>query len=165
MHVVFNCPKCQAAGFGALPPPDGMLHCQDCNWSRSVPAEATSGSAPEQCAVCGCGDLWRQKDFPQGLGLFFVALGAIISTIAWAYHMPLTALGTLLGFAALDLVLYTIMPDVLVCYRCRARYRDTPVGAEFPRFNLETAERYRQEAARLERAAPSAGPSSRVNSH
>jgi hypothetical protein len=105
--------------------------------------------APARCVVCGCHDLWRQKDFPQGLGLFFVALGALISTIAWAYHMPLTALGTLMGFAALDLLLYVFMPDVLVCYRCHARYRHAALNAAHPRFNLETAERYRQEAARL----------------
>jgi cytochrome c553 len=102
--------------------------------------------------VCGCDDLWRQKDFPQRVGLAMVALGAILSTIAWAYHMPATALGVLLGFALVDLVLFTVMKDVLVCYRCHARYGDVTFRDDQPRFNLETAERYRQEAARLEEA-------------
>jgi hypothetical protein len=93
--------------------------------------------------------LWRQKDFPQRLGLAMVALGAVLSTIAWAYHLPATALGVLLAFALVDLLLYTFMKDVLVCYRCQARFRHADLGEDYPRFNLETAERYRQEAARV----------------
>ncbi len=79
-----------------------------------------------------------------------VALGAILSTIAWAYHLPATALGVLLAFALADLLLFTFMKDVLVCYRCQARFRHADLGEDYPRFNLETAERYRQETARLD---------------
>jgi len=81
-----------------------------------------------------------------------VALGAILSTIAWAYHLPATALGVLLAFALVDLLLFAFMKDVLVCYRCHARYRHADLGEDYPRFSLEKAERYRQEAARLEAA-------------
>jgi hypothetical protein len=87
-----------------------------------------------------------------------VAMGAILSTIAWAYHLPATALGVLLGFALVDLLLFTLMKDVLVCYRCNARYRDAALGEDYPRFNLEKAERYRQEAARLEAAGGPRSP-------
>ena len=78
-----------------------------------------------------------------------VALGALLSTIAWMQYMPVTAIGVLLGFAFVDLMLYTFMPDVLVCYRCAARFRHAILSKHHPRFNLETSERYRQEAARL----------------
>lgn len=78
-----------------------------------------------------------------------VALGALLSTIAIAFYYPATALGILLAFAFADLLLYVLMPDVLVCYRCQSRHRHTQPGESVPRFNLETAERYRQEAARL----------------
>ena len=44
------------------------------------------------------------------------------------------------------------MRDVLVCYRCQARHRHTPLDGRHERFNLETHERYRQEALRLEAA-------------
>lgn len=104
---------------------------------------------PVRCLVCGCGDLWRQKDFPQKLGLALVALGALLSTIAIAYYYPATSLGILLAFALADLALYVFMPDVLVCYRCHARHQHTDPGESYPRFELETAERYRQEQARL----------------
>ena len=56
----------------------------------------------------------------------------------------------LLFFALIDLLLFTFMKDVLVCYACQARYKDADWHDDHPRFNLETAERYRQEAARLE---------------
>jgi hypothetical protein len=115
-----------------------------------LPDDVRENAAPQRCLVCGCDDLWRQKDFPQRVGLAMVALGAVLSTIAWAYHLPATALGILLGFALVDLLLFTFMKDVLVCYRCHARYRDVPFRDDHPRFNLETAERYRQEAARLD---------------
>lgn len=102
-----------------------------------------------ECAVCGCRDLWRQKDFPQKLGLFCVVLAASLSTLAWWYYEPQWALGILLAFAAADLLLFGLMKDVLVCYRCAARYRQPGALAETAPYNLETAERYRQEAARL----------------
>ena len=77
-----------------------------------------------------------------------VACGAIGSTIAWAYMMPMTALGILMGFALVDLLLYALMPDVLVCYRCASRHRQTGDPEQHPKFNLEVMERYRQEAIR-----------------
>ena len=77
------------------------------------------------------------------------ALVFVVGGLAWAYHLPATALGVLLAFALADLLLFAFMKDVLVCYRCQARYRHAELGEDYPRFSLETAERYRQEAARL----------------
>jgi hypothetical protein len=150
MQVVFQCPGCHETRRAAVVSGTAALACDACRWSRNVPADDRESAAPRRCLVCGCDDLWRQKEFPQRVGLAMVALGALLSTIAWAYHMPATALGVLLGFALVDLVLFTVMKDVLVCYRCHARYRDVVFRDDHPRFNLETAERYRQEAARLD---------------
>lgn len=150
MHVLFQCPQCEQARRASIVAGNAALVCDGCHWTRPVRADDLENAAPRRCLVCGCGDVWRQKDFPQKLGLAMVALGAILSTIAWAYHLPGTALGILLVFAAVDLLLFTFMKDVLVCYRCHARYGDVQFREDHPRFNLETAERYRQEAARLE---------------
>lgn len=91
-----------------------------------------------------------------------VALGAILSSIAWAYHRPVLALSILGAFAIVDMVLFWVMPDVLVCYRCRARHRVTPQDGTFGPYDHELGERYRQERLRLEQGAatnrlPSAG--------
>jgi hypothetical protein len=148
MQVSFSCPGCQQTSHVEVAAGATAIGCARCAWSRAISADDLQGGRPDRCLVCGCGDLWRQKDFPQKLGLGMVGLGALLSTIAWTLYMPLTAIGVLLGFAFVDLLLYTFMPDVLVCYRCAARHRHAMLDAEHPRFNLETAERYRQEAAR-----------------
>jgi len=92
-------------------------------------------------------------------------MAALASTIVYAYYQPTAALAILMAFALGDLLLYTLMPDVLVCYRCGARFRDQSPPDESLTFRLETAERYRQEHAhRLKVAAesPSLGP--KINS-
>jgi hypothetical protein len=150
MQIVFHCPGCEQARRASVAADAETIRCEACAWSRPLREGDLDQGVPRRCLVCGCGDLWRQKDFPQRLGLAMVALGAVLSTIAWAYHLPVTALGVLLGFALIDLLLFTFMPDVLVCYRCQARFGGANPGENVPRFNLETAERYRQEAARLE---------------
>jgi hypothetical protein len=110
---------------------------------------AADQGVPGQCAVCGNADLWRQKDFPQSLGLALVAAGAVLSSIAWYFHWPQTALGLLMAFALADMLVFMLMPDVLVCYRCKARHRAVASStAEHPAFSHETAERYRQEELR-----------------
>ena len=90
--------------------------------------------------------------FSAGSGLLFVVTGAGLSTIAWAYVEPNWALGILLVFAAIDMALYAVMRDVLVCYRCSARHRKANLHDDHPRFNLELNERYRQEEIRLAEA-------------
>ena len=149
MQVSFSCPGCQQTTHTDVASPANSLACGRCSWTRAVSAADLANGEPNRCLVCGCTDLWRQKDFPQKLGLTMVALGALLSTIAWMQYMPLTAIGVLLGFAFVDLMLYTFMPDVLVCYRCSARFRHAKLSEHHPRFDLETSERYRQEAARL----------------
>ena len=155
MFVRYQCPRCSGQQRAEVTS-GALLQCGQCDWTRTV-AEFTTTGHPSHCGVCGCTDLWRQKDFPQRLGVGMVALGAVASTVAVAYYMPATALGILLFFAFADLLLYTLMPDVLVCYRCAARYQDPAPRAQFPTFNLDTAERYRQEAARVAEARAARG--------
>ena len=85
-----------------------------------------------------------------------VALGVILSSIAWYWHRPVTAIAILMGFAAIDLVLFTVMRDMLVCYRCAAKHRGTDPGEAYPRFDLEVAERYRQQALRMDQVTTAA---------
>jgi hypothetical protein len=148
MNLTYQCPHCELTQRAELAPEDEHLACGHCDWSRALSPTDWNNQTPARCLACGCHDLWRQKDFPQWLGVSMVACGAILSTIAWAYMMPITALGILMGFALVDLVLYALMPDVLVCYRCDARHRQTGDPQQHPKFNLEVMERYRQEAIR-----------------
>lgn len=159
MQLIAVCPKCEHALVERDVQPNSTLRCSHCDWMRTMDADAIQDGVPTRCLACGCHDLWRQKDFPARLGLLLVGLGALLSTIAWTMYEPLWAIGILMGFALFDIVLFVVMPDVLVCYRCAARHRHTNPGESIPRFDLEKAEQYRQEAARLREATGSGNPS------
>ena len=149
MYLTYICPRCEQTNqSGDVADVDG-LECSACGWSRPFAdhLDLKQGGLSE-CLRCGNTDLWRQKNFPQWLGLTFVALGAITSSIAWAYHRPVWALGILMGFALLDMVLYLVMPDVLVCYRCQTRHHQVDVSGHRT-FDHELGERYRQEEIRM----------------
>jgi len=73
-----------------------------------------------------------------------VGVAAISSIVAWADYRPFLAIGCLFAAALLDMVLFVLMADMLVCYRCGARHRQGVVDDQHPKFDLETAERYRQ---------------------
>jgi hypothetical protein len=149
MQVVFQCPVCEATSRNEVTAQAHALKCGWCEWQRDIPDAHLDGDRPLKCQCCGNPDLWRQKDFPQALGILMAGTGATLSIIAWAYYRPLLALGILLVFAAIDMALFVFMPDVLVCYRCRARHRTPEMADDHPRFDLELAERYRQEEKRL----------------
>jgi hypothetical protein len=104
-----------------------------------------SGDVPSHCLACGNDDLWRQKDFPQAAGLLAIAVQVVVSTWFWFRREPAWTYATLMTFAVLDMVLFIVMPDVLVCYRCRARHRTSAGREQHGSFDHERAERYRQE--------------------
>lgn len=148
MRLLFSCPSCLQTIRTPAELPEKLV-CSSCSWSKALSVEERRQDPPGECLICGCRDLWRQKDFPQRLGVAMVAMGALLSTIAWAYYRPLWSIGILLFFAFIDLMLYLFMPDVLVCYRCGARYGGSARMEQVEFYNLETAERYRQEKIRL----------------
>ncbi|GAB4157498.1 MAG: hypothetical protein Tsb009_34600 [Planctomycetaceae bacterium] len=153
MQLVFPCPKCGETERQEFDDSTKEIVCRQCQWARTIANTDIQDGCPQVCLVCGCNDLWKQKDFPPQLGLTMVGVGALLSTIAWLMYWPVLAIVILMGFAAIDLLLYWLMPDVLVCYRCDSRHRHMDAEIQHPRFNLETAERYRQEAKRMEQAA------------
>lgn len=152
MRLSFTCPACQHSIRTEVADDTQALQCGRCRWTRSVESGTVAGCRPRRCAACGAADLWRQKDFPQRLGLALVVLGAVLSTIAWANYWIVSAIGILMFFALADLLLFTFMGDVLVCYRCHAKHYPAEIDPDHQRFDLELAERYRQEQRRLEAA-------------
>lgn len=152
MQLVYQCTHCQNTARADVVDDTEAVSCNICGTAKPVRRALIHEGQPSACLLCGCNDLWRQKDFSPRLGLTIVGLGALASSIAWGLYLPKTAIGILMACAAFDLVLYAVMKDVLVCYRCGARHRNTPPSEVHPRFDLETAERYRQEAKRMEEA-------------
>jgi uncharacterized paraquat-inducible protein A len=152
MELTFECPKCGVAVEVPSVESTAMLSCPGCGWTRSVDRPANPDGQLAACAVCATDELYIQKDFPHILGLAIVVAGFAVSTVFWAYYLPIAALLVLLLTAALDLVLYYLVPDVTICYRCLSQYRGQGANPQgrFAPFDLAIGERYRQERLRVE---------------
>ena len=85
MLISFDCPKCLKTTRGE--DASQVVHCKSCGWTRQT-SEPAKDESLSSCLVCGCADLWRQKDFDQRLGVFIVGIGILLSTVAVAYMMP-----------------------------------------------------------------------------
>lgn len=152
MYLTFHCPKCDRTTQTSELSDVTELNCTSCDWERPFPeGSGIDEDQLSECLRCGNPDLWRQKNFPQWLGLLFVAMGAISSSIAWLYYKPILALGILMCFALLDMILYIVMPDVLVCYRCRTKHHSVDVS-QHGGFDHELGEKYRQEEIKRKEA-------------
>lgn len=159
MHIGFDCPACSAPvridGIETLP----ALACTRCGTALEVPADAFADGDRgrlARCMVCPSTDLFVRKDFPQRLGVGIVVVGLAASCVAWGMRELVATFAILFATALFDLVLYLLVPDCIACYRCGARYRGADAEGVGP-FDLETHERHRQQAARLEEAARRSG--------
>ncbi len=102
-----------------------------------------------RCLICPSTDLFVRKAFPQRLGVTIVAVGILASCVTWYFAEVVATFAILFATALVDVVLYLIVPDALMCYRCGALYRRTEGTGDHGPFNLETHERHRQQAARM----------------
>ncbi len=160
MELTFSCNSCGAIGH--VKPLEGALlaTCGQCGTARPIDPEGVARGELQFCPACVTTDLYIQKDFPQGLGLFIVMVGIAISTVFWYYEMPISAFIVLIISLAFDFLMYHVVSDVTICYRCLSQFRgegSNPSG-RFGPFDLATGERYRQERIRVqeirERGAP-----------
>ena len=150
MNLSFTCPACQRPERLQLPGP-ASWQCPDCGSASELPAGvlARDGSL-SHCGLCGNGQLYRMKDFPQWLGMLILTLACgsffVLAVVFYQYNL---AWAILLGSAAIDGLIYLVAGDVVVCYRCDARHRGVRSRA-FDPHELAIAEKYRQERIRKE---------------
>jgi DNA-directed RNA polymerase subunit RPC12/RpoP len=150
MNVTYRCPHCEKTVRTAFTAASTELSCPQCASQLRIPAQAVADNRLERCLVCPSTDLFARKDFPQKLGVGLVVFGFVASSIAWANYQVFWTFAILFATALVDLVLYLVMGESLTCYRCHAQYRGTQEIERHGGFNLETHERYRQLAARLQ---------------
>ena len=108
------------------------IHCSSCNKKLGTVSE--EWSLDNSCPFCKCKSYYKRKDFNQILGAGIIIIGAILSII-YNYFI-------LMGFALLDILLYKIVPDVAVCYKCSAELRGFHGMAKLDVFDHHTAELY-----------------------
>src|SRR5262245_13010217 len=150
MHITYECSRCHAPQRVELSDGQQAIVCSGCQAETPLRTGAIDGKCVRSCPLCGTADLYLQKDFPHRLGLTIVFAGIIGSSIAWANYLYPVAIGILMVTAVLDLLLYYLVGNVLVCYRCLAQYRDVDRSENHHQFDLAIGERYRQERIRLD---------------
>jgi len=164
MELTFSCPGCEATGRVRGVETATEAACLHCGKVRPLRREAIGQTGLEACPCCLTGDLYVQKDFPQGLGLFTIFVGFAISTVFWYYEMPIPAYLVLVASVLLDYVLYHTVGDVTICYRCLSQLRGPGANPDgrFKPFDLAVGERYRQERLRIEHLRKQGGPADRT---
>ncbi len=159
MELTYQCTGCHAVNHVSSLESAERVACQRCGAGHSLHRDSIEDGELHACPSCATTDLYVQKDFPQGLGLFIVIVGFAVSTIFWYLEKPLYTYLILLASALLDMVLYYRVPDVVICYRCLGQVRGAGAnpGGRLRPFDLAIGERYRQERFRIEELRQRAG--------
>lgn len=150
MEVAFRCPSCEKLGRHRIDEETDQFACDHCKQVCHVPEGAIGERSVSRCVICRGQDLFMRKDFPQRVGVAIVVIGSLASCYAWYRHQVFLTFGILFTTAAIDVLLYLLVRDAVVCYRCGAHYRGCDEWDTHGSFDLEVHERYRQEAARQE---------------
>jgi hypothetical protein len=149
MQVVAHCQKCDAGLPVSAVEAPLSIKCGRCG--QIVPlsfSDAVRNDAQvDVCPVCSGADFYVRKDFDPKLGLTVVIIGALISAVFYWFGEDLIAYGILAGAALIDLVVYTRLGDVTVCYRCHSEFRGK-YKRTAPHFDLHTADVLEQEYER-----------------
>jgi hypothetical protein len=149
MNVTYTCRHCEQPARNEVQPERAELVCPNCKQASPFPSEDFQDGKLLNCLVCGCRELFVRKDFSQRLGVAIVVCGLASYLVANAFHLRYVGWGILFATALIDLVLYFRVNSMLQCYRCQAAYRGLSGLDAFEPFDLETYEKFRQQAIRL----------------
>jgi uncharacterized protein (DUF983 family) len=146
VNVTFVCPACEQPD---VTPVDhsGDWQCPTCDYRLHLKA---ADPALPTCAVCGNHELYKKKDFPHWLGMTILVTALILSTLTYYAYEKWWSWSFLIGSALIDGVMYLMVGDVIVCYRCEAHHRGFAAAAAHLPFEITIGERYRQERIRKE---------------
>lgn len=147
IRVRADCPACLGIAKMSDIAMQSLLECH-CGQTKPIDRAAICDYRIDRCPLCGTGDLYIQKDFPQRIGVAVVAAGVVLATVAWAYRQWFLTIGILVLFFAIDWLLFHTRPDVTICYRCLAQFRGAATNPNHRPFDLGIGERYRQERIR-----------------
>lgn len=146
MNVRFSCPSCDYPNKLDLSQPR-QWECVACNHRLQVEPPTADVSS---CVLCGNAELYRKKNFPHWLGMSLLVIACLASVFTYGWYEKWLTWAILIGTAIFDGLLYIMVGDVLVCYRCNAHYHRVEPNTAHGPFELTTGERYRQERLRKE---------------
>jgi hypothetical protein len=149
MNILVRCPACDAGLPVRADEAPGAIKCGRCG--REIPLTLSSAvredASVDRCPVCQGADFYLRKDFDPKVGLTVVVIGAAVSAAFYWFGLDLIAYGILGAAALIDLVVYTRLKDLTVCYRCHAEFRGAYRRAAGV-FDLHTADELEQEYER-----------------
>ena len=133
-EIAFACPSCGGEATTGL---DGDGSCTRCEERPrlDVSQKLREQRVVERCTACDSTQLYVQRDFNQRAGLVIVVIGAVLAPFTPYYSSLFVA-------AAIDAVLYMLLPEITVCYRCHAHFRGFAKNPEHEIFDLHIAEQY-----------------------
>ena len=143
MKVTAICDQCLGKiPFHASQAPE-RLSCRRCGREKDVaPSEAVRlENRLDQCPVCQSAYFYREKDFNAWAG-GAVILAAIVGFLLMAERNIAIALGILLAAAALDFIVYLLVPFRYNCYKCLASFRGAARNPSIGPYDLGTAGRF-----------------------
>ena len=129
--VHFLCSQCERRLACTTGEPSSF--CEHCSAPSAVVAPA-EGAIIDRCAACGHDQLYFQKDFNRTTGVVLVAIGAAF--VPWTWGL------SLLGVTILDYIVWRLVKDVIVCYRCQAVHRGYPPNPALKPFDLVVHDRH-----------------------
>ena len=94
------------------------------------------------CVACGHDTLYIQKDFNRNLGVAIVVLGSLVCLYFFGRSQPLLAMLALFVSAGVDLLIYSLVGEVTVCYSCHTIYRGFTPNPDHGPFELKNLEKY-----------------------
>ena len=89
----------------------------------------------DRCPRCAGEQLYVQRDFNQKAGLVIVIVGGVLAPFT-PYYSSLFVAG------AIDAVLYLVLPEITICYRCGTHFRGFHRNPRHQAFDLHIAEQY-----------------------
>jgi hypothetical protein len=135
----------------------GLRSWQCARCDHRLPLTGSPNGTLQSCLVCGNHEIYRKKEFPHRLGITILTLAILASLVPYYLRYILATWAILIGSAVFDGVLYLLVGDVSVCYRCGAEYRGFASNPQHKPFELGVGERYRQEKLRREQLRAEAG--------
>ncbi len=133
-EIAFACPACGAEAMAGL---DGHGRCPKCGAEPALDLSASirGQGVVDRCPACQGEQLYVQRDFNQRAGLAIVVGGAALAPFTPYYASLFVA-------AAVDAVLFALLPEIAVCYRCQAHFRGFARNPKHEAFDLHVAEQY-----------------------
>jgi hypothetical protein len=141
--IQFKCRSCDAE-ISTSAEPKPSVRCHGCGKDQEVrlPRSLETSRTVAACIACGHGDLYVQKDFNRQVGVAIVIVGIVFSTYFFNHRQPFYAMASLVATAMIDLMIYSLVGVVTVCYSCHAVYRGFERNPEHEAFDLKKLEKY-----------------------